>query len=304
MDETFTLQSLRNWGNPAPLQLAVLGDPVAHSASPPMHMAALKFCGLPHLYGRLHIRPEELPECMDHLRRTGFLGVNLTIPHKTSVIPLADHIDAHAAVMGAVNTVVFRDQQSTGFNTDGKGLLRAISESFDATLGELRVMVLGAGGGAGRAVALQCAMEGCPSITLVNRSVEKTVALAEEIKGLSREGFQCPKVAVLAASEPSLGDYAAETDIILQCSSLGMEEGDASPIAFKFLRPSHLVYETIYSRHTKLLEDARSVGARTANGLGMLLHQGALAFEIWFQRPAPLEQMRTGLLRHRGSPKS
>lgn len=300
MAEVFTLADLRGWQTSTPLQLAVLGDPVAHSASPPMHMAALAACGLPHVYGRLHITPGEFGEAFSLLKHSGFTGVNLTIPHKTAVLPLLDRIDPHAKIMGAVNTVSFGAEGTAGYNTDGKGLVRAIAEDLGASLGQLRVLLLGAGGGAGRAVALQCALEGCPSITLVNRTLEKAEALRQEIATLRSQG-PALELSALASNDPGLEAHAAKADIILQCSSLGMAEGDPSPLRRELLKPEHLVYDTIYSRHTQLLADAESAGARGANGLGMLLHQGALAFEIWFQRPAPVDEMRNALLHYRAA---
>ncbi|NBV86698.1 MAG: shikimate dehydrogenase, partial [Verrucomicrobia bacterium] len=107
--EVFRLKDLRAWSHGAPVQLAVLGDPVAHSASPPMHNAALLACGLPHVYGRLHIRPEELHEAIPLLARAGFIGVNLTIPHKLAVIPMLDAIEPRAKLLGAVNTIALRN---------------------------------------------------------------------------------------------------------------------------------------------------------------------------------------------------
>lgn len=298
----FTLADLRHWSRNAPLQLAVLGDPVAHSASPPMHMAALDACGLGHVYGRLHIKPEELEEAIQRLSETGFIGVNLTIPHKTAILPLLSHIDPHAKIMGAVNTVQFKDGQLSGFNTDGRGLVRAIADDFGVQLGELRVMVIGAGGGAGRAIALQCALEGCPELTLVNRTRHKAEALAREIEVLPATSPAACRVTVLEGDDSGLQRSLETTDIILQCSSLGMKEGDASPISSGLLHRELLVYDTIYSRETQLVLDAKAKGAKTSNGLSMLLHQGALAFEIWFNQPAPVAVMRAALLDYRKAP--
>jgi shikimate dehydrogenase len=297
----FTLEDLRGWKGSAPLQLAVLGDPVAHSASPPMHMAALEACGLAHTYGRIHIRPEDLPEAIRLLTESMFIGVNLTIPHKTAILPLLNAVDPHAKVMGAVNTVLFKEGRLTGFNTDGKGLTRAIAEDFGVELGALRVLILGAGGGAGRSIALQCALEGCPKITLVNRTRQKAETLAQEIASLERLPQPPPIVTALGTDSVTLSAHLEATDIILQCSSLGMKDGDPSPLPLRFLRREHLVYDTIYSRPTQLLADARAVGARASDGLSMLLHQGALAFEIWFQRTAPVDPMRTALALFRAS---
>lgn len=297
--EVFNLEDLRRWGSNPPLQLAVLGDPVAHSASPQMHMAALKQHGLPHTYGRIQIKPNDLREAIQTLSSIGFIGVNLTIPHKTAILPLLHSIDPHARVMGAVNTVVFKQGHLTGFNTDGPGLVRAVKEDFGVPLGLMHPLILGAGGGAGRAIALQCALEGCPEITLVNRTLEKAMTLAEEIRSLPNTAHPHPKVTVLQSDATALASQARRAEIILQCSSLGMQESDPSPLRANLLQKHHMVYDTIYSRETKLITDAKRRGLQTSDGLSMLLHQGALAFEIWFERAAPVEAMRGALIQFR-----
>ena len=292
--QVYSLEDLRSWTQAtAPMQLAVLGSPVAHSASPPMHQAALRACGLPHTYGRLHVLPAELPEALALLQQTGFIGVNLTLPHKTAVLPLLSHPDPNAKTLGAVNTVAFAAGATSGFNTDGAGLERSVSESFGVELSSLSVLILGSGGGAGRAISLYCGLAGCPEITLVNRTLSKAEELATQLKALPSP----PRVHVAAPGSEALRPHAKEARLILQCSSLGMQQNDPSPLDASLLHPDHLVYDTIYSTPTRLLRDAAAAGARTANGLSMLLHQGALAFEIWFQRPAPLELMREALLR-------
>lgn len=290
--EVYTVEDLRSWRQAtAPIQLAVLGAPVAHSASPQMHMAALRACGLPHTYGRIHVLPEELAESIALLKETGFLGVNLTIPHKTAVLPLLSSIDPNARQLGAVNTVAFSLGASSGFNTDGAGLDRSIAESFGVRLSDLPVLILGAGGGAGRAIALYCGLSGCPEITLVNRTLAKAEELADRLRTLPAP----PQVHVCALGSSELRTRTRSARLILQCSSLGMHPDDPSPLDGSLIRKDHLVYDTIYSTPTRLLRDAEAAGAKTANGLSMLLHQGALAFEIWFQRPAPLETMREAL---------
>ena len=296
-ESLYTLQSLRDWSSDAQgrgIRFGVIGDPVAHSASPPMHNAALKACGMDMEYVRIHLRPPELEEGFRLLSLHGFAGVNLTIPHKTAIIPLIDSIDPSAERLGAVNTVRFENGKSRGYNTDGPGLVRAVMASFGARLGELRVMIIGAGGGAGRATAIQCAIEGCTEITLVNRTQSKAEALVHSLRELTA-GSSPRSVRAISDSSESLSCALAEVDIVLQCSSLGMKEGDPSPLPKRAIEARHFVYDTIYSRRTQLLEDAEDAGARCANGLGMLLHQGALAFEIWLQRPAPVEVMSSAL---------
>ena len=291
MKQVFTLADLRAW--PAefpPLRLAVLGDPVAHSASPPMHNAALAECGIDARYARLHIRAEELAETFRLLPAQGFIGVNCTIPHKFAALALVDRADEHARRIGVVNTVVVEAGRLVGYNTDGPGLVRAVRAELGAELSELRVMVLGAGGGAGRAIAMQCAIEKCPRIALINRTPGKLDALRAELESF----FPQDRLAV--------GDLSAqltETDLIIHCTSLGMKPGEPSPIPAGLLTARHFIYDTIYTTaRTPLLVAGDAAGARGANGLSMLLHQGALSFEIWFQRPAPIETMRAALLAH------
>ena len=294
MKEVHTLDDLRAWPREQPpLRLAVLGDPVAHSASPPMHNAALAECGIDARYTRLHIRAHELAEAFRLLPARGFIGVNCTIPHKFAALALVDRADEHARRIGVVNTVVVEDGKLAGYNTDGPGLVRAVRAEFGAELRELRVMVLGAGGGAGRAIAMQCAIERCPRIALVNRTREKLDALCDELAAL----IPGDRVTSGDFSSDALKAELAQTDLIINCTSLGMKPGEPSPIPAELFATRHLLYDTIYTAaRTPLLLAGDTAGARGANGLSMLLHQGALSFEIWFQREAPIEVMREALL--------
>ena len=305
--EVYDFADLQNWsaataGAEPPLRLAVFGDPVAHSASPPMHNAALEKCGIPARYTRLHIRPEELTEAFRLLPQQGFLGVNVTIPHKAAALELMTRVDEHAHRIGVVNTVVVEGNELIGFNTDGPGLVRAVKAEFGVDLRDLRVMVLGAGGGAGRAIAMQCGIEDCERLVLVNRTLDKARELAAELEPL----FAGPRVTgpvarleVVPWEESDLRFQLAHTDLVINCTSLGMKRTDASPLPSSVLQPHLMLYDTIYTANrTKLMQAADEVGARSANGFSMLLHQGALAFEIWFNREAPLDVMRSALLAH------
>jgi shikimate dehydrogenase len=268
----------------------VLGDPVAHSASPPMHNAALAALGIGAQYSRLHIRAEELAETFSLLPKRGFVGVNCTIPHKQQALQLVHMLDDSARRAGGVNTVVVgADGRLTGHSTDGAGFSRAVKEAFDVSLREVCVAVLGAGGGAGRAIAMQCAFEGSPRLVLINRTIDKVGPLAEEI------AIEFPGTKVATASFDAAGALAG-SDLIVNCTSLGMKAEDASPVSPEQISAQHLIYDTIYTAaRTPLMLAGDATGARSANGLPMLLHQGALSFEIWFHREPPLESMRTGL---------
>lgn len=303
MKDVFTFADLQSWetatSGETPLRLAVFGDPVAHSASPPMHNAALEKCGIDARYCRLHIRPGELGPALRALPEKGFIGVNCTIPHKAAAMPFMDRVDDHALQIGAVNTVAVEGDRLVGFNTDGPGLVRALRAEFGIDLRDMRVLVLGAGGGAGRAVAMQCGIEGCERLVLANRSPEKARALAGELARY----FRGPRVygpgerlAAVAWDEAALKVQIAQTDLVIHCTPVGMHRTDSSPLPSAILQPHLLIYDTIYTAaRTKLMLAADEAGARSANGLSMLLHQGALSFEIWFDRPAPLDAMRTAL---------
>jgi shikimate dehydrogenase len=300
MDKTtYTLSNLEHWlevtaGSQPPMRLAVCGDPVAHSASPPMHNAALASCGIDARYTRLHLRADELERAFSLLPSKGFIGVNCTIPHKISALSLVDEVDASARRAGGVNTVqVTADGRLIGHSTDGPGLSRAVREAFGVGLGDLRITVLGAGGGAGRAIAMQCALEGCNQLVLINRTLEKIGPLADEIE----RAFPGRRPTIDNFELGALEAQLAQTDLIVNCTSLGMKPGDASPVPTELIESRHCLYDTIYTAaRTPLMRAGDQAGARSANGLTMLLHQGALAFEIWFQREAPVEVMRQALL--------
>lgn len=265
-----------------------------------MHNAALEACGIDARYTRLHIPAGELADAFRELTKQGFIGVNCTIPHKVDALRLVNQADDHARRIGVVNTVVVEGDQLLGFNTDGPGLVRAVRSEFGVDLRDLRVMVLGAGGGAGRAIAMQCGIEGCERLALVNRTAEKGSELAADLAPL----FAGPRVLgpvarleVVPWEESALRFHLEHTDLVINCTSVGMKRTDSSPLSSSLLAPHLMVYDTIYTAaRTKLMQAADEVGARAANGLSMLLHQGALAFEIWFNRPAPIEVMKAALL--------
>lgn len=287
MKAVYTLSDLASWSEPpAQIRFGVLGDPVAHSRSPEMQNVALEQIGSQWRYARFQIAPNELAEALDRMTTLGFQGVNLTVPHKKAGLALVDDADPCARTVGAINTIVFRDGRRAGANTDGPGFERAVTESFGVALREQRVLLLGAGGGAGRAIAAQCAHAGCRSLSLVNRDPAKAEALARHLRG--------SEIVALPWSDESLGAALARSDLVVQATSLGLRPEDPSPLPSGLLEPRHLVYDLV-TRPTALLADADRAGAATANGLTMLLHQGALAFEFWLAQPAPLAQMRAAL---------
>ena len=297
--QVYTLADLKDWHDvDPPIRLGVFGDPVEHSLSPRMQNAALSHCKIDMQYARFQISPDELREAIDLIRKLEFVGVNLTIPHKIAVLRLIDVADENVRRIGAVNVIKVESGKLHGFNTDGRGFARAIREVFSVDLRDLRVMILGAGGAA-RAIALQCAKENSERLVIANRSFEKTQKLADEL----RDFFAGPKVLgpvprlqPVPLEEAAIRFQIANVDLIVNATPVGLNRGDPLPIAARLLAPHLMVYDTIYSaERTPFVSAAIEAGARATNGLSMLLHQGALAFEIWSQREAPIEVMRKAL---------
>jgi shikimate dehydrogenase len=302
--DRYTLADLENWSALAkdidpPVRLGVLGDPVAHSLSPQMQNAALGACDIHMQYARFHIRANELRSALLFLRTLHFIGVNLTVPHKIAAFTQIDEADESATRSGAVNTIRLHDEKLIGSNTDGEGFLRAIRAEFSMDLRDLRVLILGAGGETGRAIAWQCALENCERLVLINRTLEKANALADQL----RPFFAGPRVLGPAArieaaawDESTMRSQLVDIDLIVNATPLGMNPSDPTPIPARLVAPHHIVFDCVYGpSKTALLRATEEAGARGANGLSMLLYQGALSFSSWFNQEAPIEAMRAAL---------
>ena len=295
----YTLADLQNWQDADPsIRLGVLGDPVEHSLSPQMQNAALKAAKIAMQYARFHIVANELERALKRLGELEFVGVNLTLPHKVAASKLVDRVDEDSKQFGAINVIRFDIGKTHGFNTDGGGFARAIREEFSVDLRDLRVMILGAGGAA-RAIALECARSRCERLVIANRTFEKGEQLAAKLRNF----FEGPKVfgpvprlQAIRWEESAFQFQIANVDLVVNATPVGLNRGDASPLPSRMLAPHLMIYDTIYSApRTPLVTAALEAGARAANGRSMLLHQGALAFEIWFERTAPIEVMRNAL---------
>ena len=304
MKDVYTLADLDDAAtlNPAgekPAKLAVIGHPVAHSQSPQLHQPALDALDIDARYIRLELEPGQLPAAFSKMRELGFLGTNVTVPHKFEALSTCTDLDPAAKALGAVNTILFgQGEELLGFNTDGPGFVRAIREEFSVDIRDLRIMIVGAGGGAGQALATQCAREGCEQLVLVNRSVDKLTSLSEKLKPyFASEKLDGPgaRLSTYAIDSPHLSEIAGHCDLLVQTTSLGLKATDPAPIPSSCLQPHHLIYDTIYQpARTKFLRLGEANGARIANGLSLLLHQGALSFEYWFPGTDPLPAMRAG----------
>jgi len=303
--QRYTLGDFEKWRELArdidpPIRLGVFGDPVAYSLSPEMQNAALRACEINAQYARFHIRPNELTSASRFLRNLDFVGVNLTVPHKIAGFGQIDEADESASRIGAVNTIRVRDKKLVGSNTDGEGFLRAVRSEFSVDLRDLRVLIIGAGGGTGLAIAWQCALENCERLVLVNRTLEKANALAERLRSSFMEARVLGPVARLEAvawEESVMRMQLADIDLIVNATPLGMNPSDPAPIPGRLIAPHHMVFDCVYGpSKTALLRAAEQAGARSANGISMLLHQGALSFSFWFDREPPIDAMKAALL--------
>ncbi len=274
------------------IRLAVIGHPIAHSKSPQMQQAGLDAAQIPHTYIRLlaDTAPGAFEHAVQHIRSLGFIGCNITIPFKKNALQLADSADALSRLCGAANTLIFRPDGIHAANTDGPGFAHAIRELSGRHLSELRVLILGACGGAGSALAAQCALSSCPSITLVNRPRPELQQLRESLSHHTQSPIQA-----CTFDSAALHQAAQEADLIVNATSLGLRPGDALPLPASCLRPGHIVYD-IVTHSTPFQDLARSAGCTTAHGLGMLLWQGAYAFRHWYGFLPQVELMRQALL--------
>jgi shikimate dehydrogenase len=285
---------------------AVYGHPIRHSASPAMHNAALAELRLNWRYLAFDVHPDNLRAAIEGAKNMGFVGINLTVPHKLLALDMVDVVDARAREWGAVNTIVFEardaagnwspvgqlkgepagEVRSRGYNTDADAIVQSLKEDFHwPDLRGATIVLLGAGGAA-RAAALRLADENIGALHIVNRTTENARNLAEAV----------------AARHPNLKiacDYpSGPVDLVINATSQGLKPDDALPMDIKWLRTARpaRVYDMIYRpKETALLRAAKAEGCRTANGLGMLLYQGAEALKLWTGAPPPVKIMRAAL---------
>jgi shikimate dehydrogenase len=270
----------------------VFGDPVEHSLSPVMQNAALQAAGIDGLYIPWRVKPAGLPIAFESLRRMeNFGGANVTLPHKEQAASLVDELSSEATAVGAVNTLVPRGGHLLGANTDGQGFLRSLQEEAGFVPRGRQAVILGAGGAA-RAVAWSLAEAGVSRLLILNRTVERAESLAVLVSrgcGVSAIGL-CP-------SDPRVPEKLADSELLVNATAVGLAASDPPAINPALLHPRILVYDLIYRpRETALLREAKKRGCRVLGGLGMLLYQGALAFELWTGQKASEEAMRRALI--------
>jgi shikimate dehydrogenase len=263
--------------------VGLIGYPLRHSISPRFQQAAFDFLGLPVEYQAWETPPERVAEVLERVRRPDCLGINVTVPHKQSVLPWLDALDEAAATIGAVNTIRNEGGRLRGFNTDLSGFLRPLEER-GVELDGARAVVVGAGGAA-RAVAFALARAGVAELTLAARRIEPAQALTSDLEPHARGRVRAVPLAAVAPGY----------DLLVNCTSVGMlhapGEGQ-SPLRREQIDPEALVYDLVYNPPlTPLLGLAQALGARTLGGLAMLVYQGAAAFELWTGQKPPIGLM-------------
>jgi shikimate dehydrogenase len=268
----------------------IIGDPVGHSVSPAMHTAAFKRLGLDCQYVPFRVEREKLRAAVEGLKALNVSGFNVTIPHKVAIMRYLDELDTLAENLGAVNCVVNQGGYLKGYNTDAGGFLRAlVAAGFNPT--KKSVAILGSGG-AGRAIAFILADKGA-DLVIFNRHVEAAYEIAEGLSGKFRR-----EIRALKLSPTNLKAGLDRVDLLINATSLGMvPAAGVSPVPAGLMRKDLAVFDLVYNPlRTRLLEDASRKGAKAIGGLEMLVHQGAVAFELWTGQKAPLATMRRAAL--------
>ena len=281
-----------------PNRMGIIGHPIGHSISPVFQQAALDAIGLDGTYQAWDVAPGEVGEFVADLRAPGTLGINVTVPHKETVIPFLDEVDDWASTAGAVNTIVNRDGRLTGHNTDGIGFLRALREGASFEPRGRDVLILGAGGSA-RGVAYALARVGAAQLFIANRTLER----AERLVQLAIDSG----VAAEALALTEAPGAAREVALIVNCTSMGMIHGPdetGTALSADDIPSTVLVNDLVYNPlETPLLCEAARAGAATLGGIQMLVYQGAASFEMWTGQDAPVTVMleaAAGAMRARG----
>jgi shikimate dehydrogenase len=266
----------------------LIGDPVEHSMSPVMHNAAFEKVGLDYVYVTFKVKPEEVGESIEGMRALNIKGLNVTIPHKVTVLQFLDRLDHLAEKIAAVNTIVNDNGVLTGYNTDGAGLLQALLEK-GVEPKRKNIVILGAGG-ASRAISFTLADRGA-HLVILNRFLE--LDWAKELASRISQIFS-QEVKALELNRENLAGVLDKADILVNATSVGMSpDTDGTPVDADLLRPGLVVFDAVYNPiKTRLLGEAETAGAKTISGLDMLVWQGVLAFEKWTGQKAPAELMK------------
>tara|TARA_B100000029_G_scaffold500702_1_gene572846 strand:- start:50 stop:901 length:852 start_codon:yes stop_codon:yes gene_type:complete len=266
----------------------LIGHPIGHSISPIFQQAAFDYHGMDVTYEAIDVKPNEMEEFVDHLRGEDILGANVTVPYKELIIPMLDSGTEEVAAIGAVNTIVNTRGKLTGNNTDSEGFLRSILNTIHLDPSGKAVLLLGAGGAA-RAVAVALARKGASSIFIANRDLDRAHRLVDTLRPIGNIS------GAIGLDSSRLGAISKSSDIIVNCTSLGMSGGpgpDLSPIYKEFIPEGSTVIDLVYNPSvTPILRDAQDAGAQTLGGLTMLVYQGSISFKMWTGIEPPTDTM-------------
>lgn len=267
------------------------GWPVEHTFSPAMHNAAFGRLEMDACYLAFPVHPDRLEDAVRSISALGIQGVNVTVPHKERTAAMLSELSEEARLMMAVNTIEVRGDRLIGHNTDGRGFLRSLRENLKFDPKGKRVFIVGAGG-AGRAVGFSLSISEVDSITIYDKDIQKSSGLARDIREKTGSDVFAVDDVMNAA------EAAKDADCIVNATPLGMKKTDPMPLEARVIRKGQIVCDLIYNPpETRLLRTAKARGARTLNGLGMLLYQGVLAFEIWTGKKAPVGVMKAALVK-------
>lgn len=270
----------------------VIGDPIEHTLSPIMHNAAFEALKLDYVFLAFKVKPAEVGNAISGMRALTIHGLNVTMPHKSTVINYLDEIDQASKTIGSVNTILNKDGRLFGFNTDGIGALKALRENGVEPRGK-KVLLLGAGGAA-RAIAYILAQE-ADELVILNRTPKPAAELADLLKQKFKK-----KISAGELSPNAVKDNFADADVLINATSVGMKpNANQTPVAPEWLKPDLAVMDIVYNPiETKLAKDAKAAGAKVVSGVEMLIYQGTASFEIWTGCKAPVEVMRKAALNH------
>lgn len=269
--------------------------PASHSLSPLMHNLAFSHWGIDAVYLAFEVDQTNLRQAVESIRTLDMLGVNVSMPNKTAVLAYLDQLSPEAELIGAVNTIVHQEQRLIGYNTDGMGFVRSVNETGHPIKNQ-KIVVLGAGGAA-KAIVVQMALEGAQEITIYKRLNATFLPLKEYFVKVS-EKTGCPIRLHDYADESQLALDLSQANLLINATDIGMgSKKDQIPIAdVKLLHSQLAVFDLIYSpSETRLIQEAKKMGIKAYNGLGMLIHQGAIAFELWTHREMPVQNIRERL---------
>ena len=270
-------------------------NPASHSLSPLMHNLAFSHWGIDAVYLAFEVDQTNLRQAVESIRTLDMLGVNVSMPNKTAVLAYLDQLSPEAELIGAVNTIVHQEQCLIGYNTDGMGFVRSVNETGHPIKNQ-KIVVLGAGGAA-KAIVVQMALEGAQEITIYKRLNATFLPLKEYFAKVS-EKTGCPIRLHDYADESQLALDLSQANLLINATDIGMgSKKDQLPIAdVKLLHSQLAVFDLIYSpSETRLIQEAKKMGIKAYNGLGMLIHQGAIAFELWTHREMPVQNIRERL---------